>query len=167
MTMKQVLDSIQVSKTLKRLTHEIIERHDDLNGIVLFGIRSKGLPIAKIVKKNLEVFTGIDVPLYELDIRGYRDDDKKVPQKPVKVDIKDKNVILIDDVLYTGRSVRAALDAVVDMARPSKIEFLVLVDRGHRELPIRADYVGKNMPTSHDEVLIFDTDELAMYIKNK
>ncbi|CCV65224.1 Bifunctional pyrimidine operon attenuation protein/uracil phosphoribosyltransferase [Paracholeplasma brassicae] len=165
--MKQVLDSIQVSKTLKRLTHEIIERHDDLNGIVLFGIRSKGLPIAKIVKKNLEVFTGIDVPLYELDIRGYRDDDKKVPQKPVKVDIKDKNVILIDDVLYTGRSVRAALDAVVDMARPSKIEFLVLVDRGHRELPIRADYVGKNMPTSHDEVLIFDTDELAMYIKNK
>ncbi|MFA7376668.1 MAG: bifunctional pyr operon transcriptional regulator/uracil phosphoribosyltransferase PyrR [Acholeplasmataceae bacterium] len=165
--MKQVLDSIQVSKTLKRLTHEIIERHDDLNQIVLFGIRSKGLPIAKIVKKNLEVFTGIDVPLYELDIRGYRDDDKKVPQKPVKVDIKDKNVILIDDVLYTGRSVRAALDAVVDMARPSKIEFLVLVDRGHRELPIRADYVGKNMPTSHDEVLIFDTDELAMYIKNK
>lgn len=165
--MKQVLDSIQVSKTLKRLTHEIIERHDDLNRIVLFGIRSKGLPIAKIVKKNLEVFTGIDVPLYELDIRGYRDDDKKVPQKPVKVDIKDKNVILIDDVLYTGRSVRAALDAVVDMARPSKIEFLVLVDRGHRELPIRADYVGKNMPTSHDEVLIFDTDELAMYIKNK
>lgn len=165
--MKQVLDSIQVSKTLKRLTHEIIERHDDLNQIVLFGIKSKGLPIAKIVKKNLEVFTGIDVPLYELDIRGYRDDDKKVPQKPVKVDIKDKNVILIDDVLYTGRSVRAALDAVVDMARPSKIEFLVLVDRGHRELPIRADYVGKNMPTSHDEVLIFDTDELAMYIKNK
>ncbi len=165
--MKQVLDSIQVSKTLKRLTHEIIERHDDLNRIVLFGIKSKGLPIAKIVKKNLEVFTGIDVPLYELDIRGYRDDDKKVPQKPVKVDIKDKNVILIDDVLYTGRSVRAALDAVVDMARPSKIEFLVLVDRGHRELPIRADYVGKNMPTSHDEVLIFDTDELAMYIKNK
>ncbi|MDY3196195.1 MAG: bifunctional pyr operon transcriptional regulator/uracil phosphoribosyltransferase PyrR [Paracholeplasma sp.] len=165
--MKQVLDSIQVSKTLKRLTHEIIERHDDLSRIVLFGIRSKGLPIAKIVKKNLEVFTGIDVPLYELDIRGYRDDDKKVPQKPVKVDIKDKNVILIDDVLYTGRSVRAALDAVVDMARPSKIEFLVLVDRGHRELPIRADYVGKNMPTSHDEVLIFDTDELAMYIKNK
>ncbi len=165
--MKQVLDSIQVSKTLKRLTHEIIERHDDLNRIVLFGIKSKGLPIAKIVKKNLEVFTGIDVPLYELDIRGYRDDDKKVPQKPVKVDIKDKNVVLIDDVLYTGRSVRAALDAVVDMARPSKIEFLVLVDRGHRELPIRADYVGKNMPTSHDEVLIFDTDELAMYIKNK
>lgn len=167
MTMKQVLDSIQVSKTLKRLTHEIIERHDDLNRIVLFGIKSKGLPIAKIVKKNLEVFTGIDVPLYELDIRGYRDDDKKVSEKPVKVDIKDKNVILIDDVLYTGRSVRAALDAVVDMARPSKIEFLVLVDRGHRELPIRADYVGKNMPTSHDEVLIFDTDELAMYIKNK
>jgi pyrimidine operon attenuation protein/uracil phosphoribosyltransferase len=165
--MKQVLDSIQVSKTLKRLTHEIIERHDDLNRIVLFGIKSKGLPIAKIVKKNLEVFTGIDVPLYELDIRGYRDDDKKVSEKPVKVDIKDKNVILIDDVLYTGRSVRAALDAVVDMARPSKIEFLVLVDRGHRELPIRADYVGKNMPTSHDEVLIFDTDELAMYIKNK
>lgn len=165
--MKQILDPIQVSKTLKRLTHEIIERHDDLNEIVLFGIKSKGMPIAKIVKKNFKDFTGVDVPLYELDIRGYRDDDKKVEVTNEKVDIKDKCVILVDDVLYTGRSVRAALDAVVDMARPAKIEFLVLVDRGHRELPIRADYVGKNMPTSHDEILLFDTDELAMYIKNK
>ena len=94
-------------------------------------------------------------------------DDKKEEVTNEKVDIKDKCVILVDDVLYTGRSVRAALDAVVDMARPAKIEFLVLVDRGHRELPIRADYVGKNMPTSHDEILLFDTDELAMYIKNK
>lgn len=165
--MKQILDPIQVSKTLKRLTHEIIERHDDLNEIVLFGIKSKGMPIAEIVKKNFKDFTGVDVPLYELDIRGYRDDDKKEEVTNEKVDIKDKCVILVDDVLYTGRSVRAALDAVVDMARPAKIEFLVLVDRGHRELPIRADYVGKNMPTSHDEILLFDTDELAMYIKNK
>lgn len=166
--MKQILDSVQVSKTLKRITHEIIERHDGLDNIVLLGIKSKGMPIAKIIKKNIFDFTGVNVSCLELDIRAYRDDHKKIIHADrLKLDVNDKTIILVDDVLYTGRSVRAALDAVVDMGRPAKVEFAVLVDRGHRELPIRADYVGKNVPSSQTEVLYFDMDELSMYIKEK
>ncbi|HKL61115.1 MAG TPA: bifunctional pyr operon transcriptional regulator/uracil phosphoribosyltransferase PyrR [Acholeplasma sp.] len=166
--MKQILDSVQVSKTLKRITHEIIERHDGLDNIVLLGIKSKGMPIAKIIKKNIFDFTGVNVSCLELDIRAYRDDHKKIIHADrLKLDVNDKTIILVDDVLYTGRSVRAALDAVVDMGRPAKVEFAVLVDRGHRELPIRADYVGKNVPSSQTEVLYFNMDDLSMYIKEK
>ena len=144
--MKQILDSVQVSKTLKRITHEIIERHDGLDNIVLLGIKSKGMPIAKIIKKTFFDFTGVNVSCLELDIRAYRDDHKKIIHADrLKLDVNDKTIILIDDVLYTGRSVRAALDAVVDMGRPAKVEFAVLVDRGHRELPIRGQIMWVRM----------------------
>ncbi len=161
------MDSVQVSKTLKRISHEIIERHVTLDQVVLMGIKTKGTPIAKMIGEYILEFTGKAIPIYEIDITAYRDDDKKQASDRLHAEADKKEVILVDDVLFTGRSARAALDAVLDIGRASRIELAVLVDRGHRELPIRADYVGKNLPTSKDEQIYFDTQALKVFIKLK
>ncbi|MDX9691462.1 MAG: bifunctional pyr operon transcriptional regulator/uracil phosphoribosyltransferase PyrR [Acholeplasmataceae bacterium] len=155
--MKEIMNQEQISRTLKRMTHEIIERNQELSDVVLVGIMKKGFPIAQILKENLKRFAEIDIPVFGIDITNYRDDlEVKKNIQLQAIDVKDKNVILVDDVLYTGRSVRAAMDAIADQGRPKQIQLAILIDRGHRELPIRADYIGKNIPTSRNEKVIVD-----------
>ena len=155
--MKEIMNQEQISRTLKRMTHEIIERNQELSDVVLVGIMKKGYPIAQILKENLKRFAEIDIPVFGIDITNYRDDlEVKKNIQLQAIDVKDKNVILVDDVLYTGRSVRAAMDAIADQGRPKEIQLAILIDRGHRELPIRADYIGKNIPTSRNEKVIVD-----------
>ena len=163
--MKEIVDTEKVNKTLKRMTHEIIERNDSLVNLVLVGIKEKGVPIAEKIKEYLNEVAKIEVPVFELDITDYRDDLQKKNPKLQSLNIDKKSVILIDDVLYTGRTVRAAMDALVDYGRPLKIQLAVLIDRGHRELPIRADYVGKNIPTSRNEKIIVNTKDFIVNIE--
>ena len=162
--MKEILNTDQIMRTLRRITHEIIEKNEDLDNIIIVGIKNKGTPVAKIIKENLLQFTKKDVPIYELDVTNYRDDNKGIGTDN-QFSIDKKDVILVDDVLYTGRTVRAALDALNDLGRFNRLQLVVLVDRGHRELPIRADYVGKNLPTSKDEKVILDLEKQTLYIK--
>ena len=167
--MKQIMDHEKIVRTVRRISHEIIEKNADLSSVVLMGILQKGMPLAAMIKKNIKLYEDIDLPLYELDITGYRDD-LEVVQKGqlLDIDVSNKVVILCDDVLYTGRTARAAMDAVIDLGRPSKIQFAVLIDRGHRELPIRADYVGKNLPTSeHEKVNVHFQDPYKVSISEK
>lgn len=161
-----IMDSQAINRAIVRIAHEIIEKNKGVENVVVIGIKTRGWPLANRIQKKIEEIEGIKIPVYSLDITYYRDDfdkDEKAP-KSVEIfnfDIKDKIVILVDDVLYTGRTVRAALDALVDRGRPKKVELAVLIDRGHRELPIRADFVGKNVPTSKNErvsVLIDEVD---------
>lgn len=160
--MKIIMDSLQVSKTLKRITHEIIENHNSLDDVVLVGILKKGVPLAKILKENIKRFADVDIKTYELDISAHRDD-IKIEDKIINVlDVKDKHVILVDDVLYTGRTVRASMDALIELGRPKTIKLAVLIDRGHKELPIRADYVGKNIPTSRSEQVLFNIEKMEV-----
>ncbi len=165
--MKVIIEKEQFNRTLKRMTHEIIERNEDLSKIILVGIERKGTPIAREIKELIYRFEQTDVPLEVIDIASHRDDHKK--NEEVKIhfteDIQDKIIILVDDVLYTGRSVRAAMDAIMDMGRPAKIELAVFVDRGHRELPIRADFIGKNIPTSREETVICDYGSREVILK--
>ena len=163
--MKEIMNQEQISRTLKRMTHEIIERQSDLSNLVLIGIKKKGYPIALEIQKNLKRFADVDVPLFGLDITPYRDDVKgmNLPDK-LNLNAFDKHVILIDDVLFTGRSVRAAMDAINDYGRPSQIQLAILIDRGHRELPIRADYIGKNIPTAFDEKVVVEPDLSSVQI---
>jgi len=166
--MKVIIDNEQFGRTLKRMTHEIIERNEDLSRIVLVGIERKGTPIAKEIKRLIKVFEDEDVLLDYIDISSHRDDDKKIEKRDIKTfstDINGKIVILVDDVLFTGRSVRAAMDALMDIGRPSKIELAVFIDRGHRELPIRADFVGKSVPTSRNELIICDFTNKEVVLK--
>ncbi|MFH0767777.1 MAG: bifunctional pyr operon transcriptional regulator/uracil phosphoribosyltransferase PyrR [Bacillota bacterium] len=163
--MKEIMNEEQLSRTLKRMTHEIIERNQDLNDIIFVGILKKGFPIALMLKDNLKRFADVDAPIYPLDIHAYRDDlEKKEEPRKQDIDVQDKHVILVDDVLYTGRSVRAAMDALSDHGRPKQIQLAIVIDRGHRELPIRADYIGKNIPTSKNEKVIIDMDQMNVYI---
>lgn len=163
--MKILLDELALERTLKRMSHEIIEKNN-IEEVVLVGIKRKGYPIATLIAKNISLFEGINVNVEEIDITGYRDDIKQtVVNNNFKLDINNKIVILVDDVLYTGRTVRCAMDALVDIGRPKKIQLAVLVDRGHRELPIRADYIGKNIPTSKEEQVVYDTNKKEIYIK--
>jgi len=164
--MKQIMDHEKIVRTVRRISHEIIEKNADLSSVVLMGILQKGMPLAAMIKKNIKLYEDIDLPLYELDITGYRDDIKGEQKAPLlDVDVAGKVVILCDDVLYTGRTARAAMDAVIDLGRPSKIQFAALIDRGHRELPIRADYVGKNLPTSeHEKVNVHFQDPYKVSI---
>lgn len=151
---------------LKRISHEILEKNSGPQKLVLIGMHTRGVPIAKRIAKYIEEFEGLNIPIAQLDVSFYRDDiDKKIKTdiNPtiIETNINDCNVILVDDVLYTGRSIRAAMDALMDYGRPSRIQLSVLIDRGHRELPISPDYIGKNIPTSHDEkirVLISEID---------
>jgi pyrimidine operon attenuation protein/uracil phosphoribosyltransferase len=146
----------QVARTITRIAHEVVERNRTLDELALVGIRTRGVPIARRLSSVLHDITGVTVPTGVLDITLYRDDlmRQAVGPQPVlrktEIDfsIDDRRILLVDDVLYTGRTIRAALDALIDFGRPRSIELVVLVDRGHRELPIKADYVGKNLPTS-------------------
>jgi pyrimidine operon attenuation protein/uracil phosphoribosyltransferase len=165
--MKIVIDNDHFVRSLKRLTHEIIERNDDLNDVILIGIKKKGYPIAQEIKKYIKIFEGVEVLCEGIDISSYRDDYKKTSNinNEFNLHVDNKTVILVDDVLYTGRSVRAAMDFIIDNGRPAKIELAVFVDRGHRELPIRADFVGKNIPTSKDELVVCDFENKQVILK--
>ena len=155
----QILDSIAVDKALKRLSHEIIENCEDLSNVVFVGIKRRGVPLAQILSNNINQFSGVSIPVGELDITLYRDDLSTISDKAIlndtkiEFDVHNKDVILVDDVIYTGRTIRAAIDGIFKLGRPSRIMLAVLVDRGHRELPIRGDFVGKNVPTSHHELI--------------
>lgn len=155
----KILDEKGMQRSLTRLAHEIIEKNKGVDHLVLVGILSRGEPIAQAIADQIEAIEGIRVPVGSLDITLYRDDlstvapEAIVSSSHIDFDIKDQIVVLVDDVIYTGRTVRAALDAVMDHGRPLAIQLAVLVDRGHRELPIRADYVGKNVPTSKREIV--------------
>jgi pyrimidine operon attenuation protein / uracil phosphoribosyltransferase len=163
-----VLDDQAIRRALTRIAHEIIERNKGIEGCVLVGIKTRGIYFAKRLAERIEQIEGTAVPVGELDITLYRDDlttktgDKEplVKGTDVPVNITNKKVILVDDVLYTGRTVRAAMDALIDLGRPAQIQLAVLVDRGHRELPIRADFVGKNIPTSSSEIVVVELTEV-------
>lgn len=154
-----ILDEVGIKRALTRVAHEIIERNKGVEDLVIIGVRRRGVPLADRIAKRLEDFEAIKVPVGILDITLYRDDLTTLAHQPVvhktevPFSINGKKVILVDDVLFTGRTVRAALDALIDLGRPKFIQLAVLVDRGHRELPIRADFVGKNVPTSNREVV--------------
>lgn len=163
---KVIIDRQTMLRTLARLSHEIIERNSDTRTIYLIGIKRRGVPIAKLLKENIEKFSDMKVELGELDITLYRDDLSESYTSPhingtvIDFDVNEKNIILVDDVLFTGRTARAAMDAVIKLGRPSVIQLAVMVDRGHRELPICANYVGKNVPTSKDEFIKVCVDEI-------
>lgn len=154
-----ILDSHEVRRAMTRIAHEIIERNKGAEGLALIGVHTRGIPLAARLAAKLSELEGVEVPTGSLDITLYRDDLSEVARQPiireteVPFDLAQRRVILVDDVLFTGRTVRAALDALIDIGRPTGIQLAVLVDRGHRELPIRADYVGKNLPTAQDEVV--------------
>ncbi|MCK1996234.1 pyrimidine operon attenuation protein / uracil phosphoribosyltransferase [Paenisporosarcina quisquiliarum] len=166
-----ILDEQAINRALTRIAHEIIERNKGIDECILVGIKTRGAFLAQRLAGRIERIEGKPIKTGELDITLYRDDlslkndtaEPLVQQVDITHDVKDKKVILVDDVLFTGRTVRAAMDAVMDLGRPSQIQLAVLIDRGHRELPIRADYVGKNIPTSSSErivVKVTETDEV-------
>ena len=149
-----LMDEKAIGRAIRRIAHEIIERNKGLDKTVLVGIHTRGVPLAQRLGRELAAIEGRDVPVYDLDISAYRDDDRKNPiavSDAGKFNADGQTVILVDDVLFTGRTVRSALNAIMELGRPQFIELAVLVDPGHRELPIRADYVGKNVPTSRKE----------------
>jgi len=162
----QVLDEAGIQRAVTRITHEIVERNKGTDDLVLIGLRSRGVDLARRIARELKIIEGADIPVGTLDVTLYRDDLDKVGPQPVvrkteiSFSINERRVVLVDDVLYTGRTIRAALDSLIDLGRPRLIQLAVLVDRGHRELPIRADYVGKNVPTSRQEqVQVLLTEE--------
>ncbi len=173
----KILDDKAIDRTLTRLAHEIIERNKGIDNLVLIGIKSRGVPLAKRLSEKIEIIEGKPLMVGNLDITMYRDDLSLKSYQPdvkgleVDFEIDGKIVILVDDVIYTGRTVRAAMDAIIDYGRPASIQLAVLVDRGHRELPIRPDYVGKNVPTSSKEIVkvkvleVDDSNEVSIYQK--
>jgi pyrimidine operon attenuation protein/uracil phosphoribosyltransferase len=176
MSEKIIMTPDDIRRTLARIAHEIIERHKTVEHLLLVGVRTRGVPLAQRLANNIEHLEGLKIPVGSLDISPYRDDRNSnnhnskmvVHNTTIPVSIENKNIVLVDDVLYTGRSIRAAMDALVDLGRPQSIQLAVLVDRGHRELPIRADYIGKNVPSSREEeiqvrmVEVDGTDEVAI-----
>lgn len=161
---KILMSAEDMQRALVRIAHEILERNKGAHDIVLVGMQTRGVPLAKRLAITIQGLEGVAVPVGSLDIGLYRDDISSLALKPIirrtdiPVDVTNKQVILVDDVFYTGRSIRAAMDALMDLGRPKSIQLAVLVDRGHRELPIRADYVGKNIPTARSE-------EVKVYVK--
>jgi len=162
----EIMDEKALDRALTRISHEIIERNKGVEGLVLLGIKTRGVSLAKRLCEKIRNIEGNVLPVGTLDITRHRDDIKDMKDIPrenltdICFDINGKKVVLVDDVLYTGRTVRAAMDAIVDIGRPLSIQLAVLVDRGHRELPIRADYVGKNVPTSRSEMIIVNVREV-------
>lgn len=149
-----LMDEAALLRAVRRISHEIVERNKGTDNIVFVGIKSRGMPIAGMIRDNITGLEGVELPLESLDIALFRDDIEKgtaVNAPTFNTDITGKNVVLVDDVLYTGRTVRAAIEAVFSSGRPASIQLAVLIDRGHRELPIRADYIGKNIPTARNE----------------
>src|SRR5437870_12359524 len=170
-----LLDGEAIGRTLSRIAHEIIERNDDLDSVALVGIHTRGVPLAHRLRRLIEERTGLELELGQLDITFHRDDvhvrDGQAPRRPqplmrdtrLDFDLEGRTVILVDDVLYTGRTIRAAIDALLEYGRPARVQLAVLADRGHRELPIRPDYVGKNLPTAREErvqVQLVEIDEV-------
>ncbi|BEU87346.1 bifunctional pyr operon transcriptional regulator/uracil phosphoribosyltransferase PyrR [Selenomonas sp. TAMA-11512] len=152
-----ILDGDGIRRALTRIAHEIVEKNKGVENIVLVGIRTRGIPLSERIADEIQGIEGVRPPLGVLDITLYRDDLSTLSYQPIvhptelPVDISGKTIVLVDDVLFTGRTIRAALDALIDMGRPKSIQLAVLIDRGHRELPIRADFVGKNVPTATRE----------------
>lgn len=162
----KIMDEKAINRSITRLSHEIIERNKGVSEVVLIGIHTRGVPLAERIASKIKEIEEVEVEVGSLDITLYRDDLSQANDAPiinkseVVVDINNKNVILIDDVIFTGRTVRAAMDALIDIGRPKTIQLAVLVDRGHRELPIRPDYIGKNVPTSKKEVISVNLNEV-------
>lgn len=162
----QLMDEKAMARAITRISHEIIEKNKGIEGLVLVGVKTRGIPLAKRVQLKIEEIEGKLLPVGDIDISRYRDDiserrvEGNLSDDNTSFDIDKKTVVLIDDVLYTGRTVRAALDYIIDNGRPKAIQLAVLVDRGHRELPIRADYVGKNVPTSKNEFISVKLSEI-------
>lgn len=163
---KEIIDADAMGRAITRIAHEILEKNKGTKDLVLIGIRTRGVPLAQRLASKIEEIEGVNIKTGILDITLYRDDLSTVSQQPIvhrteiPFDITGKKVVLVDDVLFTGRTVRAALDALIDLGRPKQIQLAILVDRGHRELPIRADYVGKNLPTSKREVVDVNFEEI-------
>lgn len=173
----KIADKETIDRILLRIAHEILEKNRGAKNLVLIGMRTRGEFLAKRLRQKIISIEGIDIPIGVLDVTLYRDDFRtRIKQPQVSVsditfDINDRDVILVDDVLYTGRTVRSALNAIMDFGRPSSIQLFILIDRGHRELPIRADYVGKNIPTSQNEEIKLKVEEVdgedAIYLIEK
>lgn len=175
--LRKILDGEGIHRALTRIAHEILESHHGTDDLVLIGIRTRGVYLAERLQKLLQAIENVTVPMGMLDITLYRDDLQEIGPRPrvletkLPFDITGKKVILVDDVLYTGRTVRAALDALTDFGRPLMIQLAVLTDRGHRELPIKADYVGKNIPTSREEEVVVrliekdEADEVVVKVR--
>ena len=166
--MKNVLDAPSLERTLIRIAHEILEKNTCVENLALIGIQTRGVVLAQRLGREIRKISGRDVPLGILDINLYRDDLTRVAEQPIirkteiNFDLEGLTVVLVDDVLYTGRTIRSAFDALIDFGRPKRIELAVLIDRGHRELPIRADFVGKNIPTQENEIVhvhLSETDQ--------
>ncbi len=161
-----IMDEKTIERSVTRTAHEILEKNKGTENLALLGIRTRGVPLARRILKRIKEIEGVDIPFGILDITLYRDDLSTIAKLPIvnatqiDFDINGKKLVLIDDVLYTGRTIRAALDAIVDIGRPAAIQLMVLVDRGHRELPIRADFVGKNVPTSKKEIVKVNLEEI-------
>ena len=161
-----ILDDKSMKRALVRIAHEIIEKNKDVEDLVIVGIKRRGYPPAKRIAENIQKIEGNSIPAVSVDITLYRDDlskkydQPKIQDENIAVDVENKKVIIVDDVIYTGRTVRAAIDAIFHNGRPKMIQLAVVVDRGHRELPIRADYVGKNIPTSKNELVSVEVEEL-------
>jgi pyrimidine operon attenuation protein/uracil phosphoribosyltransferase len=167
-----LLDAEQVARTLSRIAHEIIERNDDLESVALVGIHTRGVPIAQRLRRLVEERSGVGLELGQLDITFHRDDvhvrSGSAPRRPqpivrdtrLEFELEGRTVILVDDVLYTGRTIRAAIDALIEYGRPDRVQLAVLADRGHRELPIRPDYVGKNLPTARGDRVQVELNEI-------
>ena len=161
-----ILDEQGIKRTLTRISHEIIEKNKGTEDLVFVGIKRGGVPLAYRLAENISKIEGVKIPVGSVDITRYRDDNKSLAEKQeveaagIGVDVEGKKVILVDDVMHTGRTTRAAMDAVIHAGRPKMIQLATLIDRGHRELPIRADYVGKNIPTSKEEVIVVELSEI-------
>jgi pyrimidine operon attenuation protein/uracil phosphoribosyltransferase len=161
-----IMDEMGMKRALTRIAHEIIERNKGVENVAVVGIRRRGGPLAQRLAARIEEIEGVKVPVGILDITLYRDDLTTLASQPlvhrteVNFDISDLTIVLVDDVLYTGRTIRAAMDALIDLGRPKAIQLAVLVDRGHRELPIKADFIGKNVPTSRQEVISVQVKEI-------
>lgn len=165
MEVKAVLmDEVAVRRSLMRITHEIIEKNRGIDRLCLIGIRRRGIPLSEMIAENIYRFENVRVPVGSIDVTLYRDDLTEVSDLPhvsdshMPCDITGRRIVLVDDVIYTGRTVRAAIDALFQLGRPAAIELAVLIDRGHRELPIRPDFVGKNIPTSKNEIVSVEVD---------
>ncbi len=165
----EIMDESAVNRALVRIAHEIIEKNKGVGNVCLLGIKTRGVPLANIINNNIENIEGISVPVGELDINHYRDDLSEIDALPeatppvLPFDVNGKDIILCDDVMFTGRTVRAAIEAVFSLGRPSSIQLAILVDRGHRELPFKADFVGKNVPTSTTELISVNLKETDNY----
>ena len=161
----RVLTPDGIDRSLRRISHEILERNaPNLDGLALVGVLTRGVPLARRISENIRLFEGIEVPVGSLDITLHRDDlvdeEPEVKGSRVPFEVGGRTIVLVDDVLFTGRTARAAMDALLELGRPAAIRLAILVDRGHRELPVRADYVGKNMPTSREERVLVNLKEI-------